>query len=184
MSRRELNRKILIAIVGLLIFSVLLAYGSTYLGLVAIVPLLIVICVLLFDAWPRGDFLIPFERSRKTAHFQAGQISKMAFSSNNAASGSIFSRSEIASILREGLRNRKETDSRGEKLGPLQEESQEGISHAILPKEVDEILSYGKGEQEKNPSIVFRLRNNIIRKDKNYLRKLERALDYLGENFK
>jgi hypothetical protein len=184
LSKLESKRKIVIAISGLLTFSLVIAYGSAYLALAAIVPLLIVIGIILAETWPHGDILIPFERSVKSKQFRAGQISKMTFSSRNAVAGSIFSRGEIASILREGIRNKYAIHRQVQEFAALPDRAREPIARASFPQELESILSYGRGEQRKTQGAASWLRSFVFRKDMNYQRKLEKALDYIGENFK
>jgi hypothetical protein len=183
MSKVEFDGKILIAIGVLLILSLLLSYGSSYFGLAAIVPLLIVIGLVLVEAFPRTSELVPYERSKKTKYFRAGQISRLTFSSENAALGSIFSRNEISSILKESLRNKKANDKRSQKFEALPQGHRSAPSQDNVPKELEEILSNGRNRQRSNRAI-FWLRSFVIRKDRNYLRKLEKALDYIGANSK
>lgn len=184
MSKGEFKRKVLIAISVLLILSLLFSYGTSYFGLTAIVPLLIVIGLVIEEAYPRADVLIPYDGSRKTKHFRAGQISRLSFSSKNAASGSIFSRGEISAILKESLRNKEGKDSLTEKYEALPQGRRQPISQDTIPRDVEEILSFGREPQKNHRGIYFWLRSFVIRKDRSYLRKLEKALDYLGADSK
>jgi hypothetical protein len=166
------------------LLALALAYGPPSIQLSAIIPLLLAILVVLATAWPRGDILIPYEQTsnEKNASFRPGQISRMAFSVRNAASGSAFSRSEISSILREGFENRlafiKTQEAKSEALGHKEKER--------TSKELEELEPFGKDNddiREKKGGFVSWLRGLIVMRDKNYLEKLEMVLEHIGADF-